>query len=60
MKSQTPKAKQALAKAVAAIYFADDSDYQSALWDIVIILGGKKVVDLLKNNEHKAYIKYGS
>jgi hypothetical protein len=31
----------ALSEAVKAIYLDDDSDYQEALWNIVLILGGE-------------------
>ena len=48
----------ALAKAVEAIYFADNSDYETALWDIVGYLGGQDAVHLLDNDEYAAYKKY--
>jgi len=52
------KSKRALAEAVKAIYFADSSDYESFLWKIVEILGGKEAADMLEQNEHEAYKKY--
>jgi hypothetical protein len=50
--------KLALEKAVKAIYFNDNSDYEGYLWEIVRLLGGEKAVDLLKKDERKAYKKY--
>ena len=50
--------KLALEKAVAAIYFNDNSDYEGYLWEIVKILGGEKAVKLLEKDENKAYKKY--
>jgi hypothetical protein len=50
--------KLALAEAVAAIYFADNSDYGTALWKIVELLGGEEAIKLLEENERNAYLKY--
>lgn len=52
------KAKQALATAISALYFDDNSDYSSALWEIVKLLGGQEAVDLLESDAHGAYEKY--
>lgn len=49
---------KALSVAVRAIYFADSSDYLSALWDIVKALGGAEAADLLEKDENAAYEKY--
>ena len=51
---------QALDEAVAAIYFADSSDYLSALWKIVSLLGGDEAVALLESDVSAAYKKYCS
>lgn len=50
--------QKALGEAVAVIYFADNSDYESALWKIVELLGGKEAVALLESDEDVAYAKY--
>lgn len=50
--------KRALSEAVAAIYFADDSDYLQALWNVVKLLGGNEAADLLEQDESAAYKKY--
>jgi len=50
--------KEALSIAVKAIYFDDSSDYLSALWEIVNILGGNEAAELLENDESKAFEKY--
>lgn len=55
MESNTAKA---LHEAIAAIYFADDSDYKSALWKIVELLGGDEAVKLLEEKPGVAYLKY--
>ena len=52
-------ARLALSEAVLAIYFHDNSDYETALWRIVKFLGGDEVVELLENNEEEAFHKYG-
>lgn len=54
------KCKDALAEAVKVLYLDDDSDYCSALWKIVEILGGSDAVDLLESNERAAYEKYAN
>lgn len=48
----------ALAEAVSAIYFDDNSDYETALWQIITILGGGDAVELLEHNRAEAYLKY--
>lgn len=50
--------QKALSEAVAVIYFSDNSDYASALWKIVELLGGKEAADLLHENEAAAFEKY--
>ena len=40
--------------AVAAIYFADNSDYLPALWNIIRSLS-PELYDLLQNDEAKAF-----
>lgn len=50
--------KQALDKAVSAIYFDDNSDYATALWEIVGELGGQEAVDLLEKDAKAAFDKY--
>ena len=50
--------KNALCKAVDAIYFNDNSDYESALWGIIRELGGQEAVDLLEQNPKAAFDKY--
>jgi hypothetical protein len=49
---------KALAAAVAAIYFDDNSDYLSALWSVVRTLGGEEAATLLDTDEQAAYKKY--
>lgn len=53
-----PDVKAAIAKAVAAIYFDDSSDYSSALWGIVKDLGGEELATLLEEDESAAHEKY--
>ncbi len=50
--------KKALGEAVAALYFDDNSDYQSALWSIVELLGGNEAVNMLDDDPQEAYNKY--
>jgi hypothetical protein len=57
-KIMTQKEKEALAKAVEAIYFDDSADYSGYLWDIVRIIGGQEAADLLESDEQEAYMKY--
>lgn len=45
----------ALGEAVAALYFADDSDYKTALRTIVRDLGGQATLDLLDADPSAAY-----
>ena len=66
--TEQEKLKKALGEAVAAIYFADNSDYlhlnplgdfyKPALWSIVRILGGKEAEDLLMDAPQQAYKTY--
>lgn len=53
MDDPTPK-DQALYEAVAAIYFADSSDYITALWSVVRHLE-PEMAEKLQKNEAKAY-----
>lgn len=55
--SKKQKIKKALAEAIAAIWFNDNSDYLSTLWYIVAILDPKAAL-LLEKNTHAAYDKY--
>ena len=48
----------ALSETVQSLYFNDNRDYKSALWHIVTILGGEEAVEMLKNDDEKAYEKY--
>lgn len=50
--------EKALATAVAAIYFNDNSGYGSALWDIVADLGGSYAADLLMEKPKEAYTEF--
>lgn len=52
--------QKALGEAVAAIYFADGSDYETALWQIVELLGGNEAVGLLEADGSAAYHKYAA
>lgn len=54
----TDKEKKALALAIKAIYFDDNSDYASFLWDIIDTLGGEDAVNMLENDEQLAYETY--
>lgn len=58
LQADSKKSKEALAEAVKAIYFDDSSDFGSALWKIVLFLGGEEASDLLGYNEKSAYKKY--
>jgi hypothetical protein len=52
IKKLTKKEKQILKAVIAPIYFADNSDYLSGLWEVVgVILGDK--VDLRDLNPQK-------
>ena len=53
-----PDVQQALDEAVAVIYLGDSSDYLSALWEVVLALGGTEAVELLANDSQKAYERY--
>jgi hypothetical protein len=50
--------ERALAVAVKILYFDDASDYETALWEIVELLGGQEAVDMLENHESLAYETY--
>lgn len=50
--------KEILKEAVLALYFDDNSDYETALWKIVELAGGKEAADLLESNPEAAYNKY--
>ena len=52
------KTREALSKAVNAIYFDDGGDFLSALWGIVKDLGGEEATALLEEDEAAAYKKY--
>ena len=52
------KEEKALGEAVAILYFADNSDYETALWSIVRLLGGDEAVEMLEKEPHAAYKKY--
>lgn len=59
IKRLTDARKEALSKAVSAIYFNDDSDYGTALWGVIEALGGQEAIDLLQGgNESVAYDLY--
>ena len=58
MKLELMLVKKALAEAVSALYFDDNSDYGTALWKIVEYLGGTDAAELLENDEEAAYKKY--
>jgi hypothetical protein len=48
----------ALKAAVEAIYFNDNSDYETALWIVVRSLGGDEAVELLERDGSAAYQIY--
>jgi len=50
--------ENALYEAIGAIYFADNSDYLSALWTVVSLLGGEEAVELLERDPSAAWHKY--
>ncbi len=54
----TSDVERALHEAIGAIYFADDSDYLSALWTVVSLLGGDEAVELLERDPGAAWHKY--
>ena len=58
MAASTEDVEMALGEAVKAIYFADNSDYESALWAVVKLLGGMDAVDLLESDGSAAYQTY--
>lgn len=49
-----PNVSLALHEAVAAIYFNDSSDYETALWGVVKHLD-PKIAELLEEDEKKAF-----
>jgi hypothetical protein len=55
-----PAVAHALGEAVAALYFDDSSYYASALWTIVLDLGGREAVDALQADSSSAYHRYGA
>jgi len=55
---EKPDVKKALSEAVAAIYFDDNSDYSSALWQVIAALGGNEAIELLEEDGNAAYKKY--
>ena len=48
----------ALSEAVKAIYFDDNSDYETYLWSVIRALGGDEAVELLENDVEAAWYKY--
>jgi len=50
--------EKALGEAVAVLYLDDSSDYSSALWKIVELLGGEGAVALLESDGAAAFEKY--
>lgn len=54
----TPNVESALHEAIEAIYFADDSDYLSTLWTVVILLGGDEAIELLEQDPSAAWHQY--
>jgi len=54
------KVEKALSKAVEVLYFDDNSDFGTALWQIVTILGGEDAYEMLTDNAQKAYETYVS
>lgn len=58
MGTKKPSKKKRIAEAthaaVAAVYFADSSDYRSALWEVVNSLN-PELATLLAKDSHKAY-----
>lgn len=52
--------KKALAEAVSALYFNDNSDYETALWKVVEFLGGSAAIDLLNSDSSAAYQTYAA
>jgi len=50
--------EKALERAVYAICLDDSSDYESALFGIIHLLGGDEAIDLLENDSRKAFYKY--
>jgi hypothetical protein len=58
LREERNKTKLALKEAVTALYLDDNSDYGTALWKIVELLGGEEACDLLENNEEEAYKIY--
>ena len=49
--------ERAVTTAISTLYFADNSDYQSALWSVVSALN-PETAELLENDEAAAYAKY--
>ncbi|WP_066338436.1 hypothetical protein [Azohydromonas lata] len=57
---QQPDVAHALGEAVAALHFDDNSHYASALWTIVLDLGGREAVNALQFDSSAAYHRYGA
>ena len=49
---------EALSIAVNVLYFNDNSDYETSLYEIVGLLGGQEAVDLLLKEPRSAFLKY--
>jgi hypothetical protein len=52
------KVEEALKVAIKSIYMADNSDYQTDLYRIVEILGGKGLVKDMEEDEDEVYKVY--
>lgn len=57
-REQFQKVKQALGEAVYAICSNHEGDSREALWNIVDLLGGQEVHDLLNEDWQRAYEQY--
>lgn len=58
MSTLSEKETESLELAVSAIYFADNSDYLSTLYEIVRCIGGDKMANKLYSSPSKVYKKY--
>lgn len=54
----TANETEALKIAVSVLYFDDNSDYETALYEIVTALAGKEASELVFNNSAEAYEKF--
>ena len=52
------KITEALKIAVSALYFDDNSDYETALYEIVTALAGTEASQLVFDNRAEAYEKF--